>query len=123
VAEADGLVDSTTDTHRRVAQSARRSFPLRLDRGEGQGEVSIGNSPPVFIVCGYNDRPDISEGLAGVYLKFKQLKVPAAIHQQSTPNHQLPKAAATALACGRTTPNSLANGSNASRNGWRAVGF
>src|SRR5947209_223729 len=24
-----------------------------------------------------HDRPDISEGLAGVYLKFKQLKVPA----------------------------------------------
>jgi hypothetical protein len=51
-------------------------FPLRLDRGEGQGEVS--NLP-----C--------SEGLASVYLKFKQLKVPAAIHQQSTLNLQLPQ--------------------------------
>ena len=28
-----------------------------------------------------------------------------------------------ALACGRTTPNPPANGSNASRNGWRTVGF
>jgi endo-1,4-beta-xylanase len=34
----------------------------------------------VFLVCGYNDRPDISEGLANVYLKFKQLKVPAELH-------------------------------------------
>jgi hypothetical protein len=49
------------------------------------------NSPPVFLVCGYNDRPDISEGLASVYLKFKQLKVPAAIHQLSTFNHQQPQ--------------------------------
>jgi hypothetical protein len=44
-------------------------------RGEGQGEVSN-------LSC--------SEGLAGVYLKFKQLKVPA-IHRQSTLNHQLQK--------------------------------
>ena len=40
----------------------------------------------MFLVCGYNDRPDISEGLAGVYLKFKQLKVPATLHQPSTLN-------------------------------------
>jgi len=26
----------------------------------------------VFLVCGYNHRPDISESLAGVYLMFKQ---------------------------------------------------
>jgi len=34
-----------------------KPFPLRLDRGEGQGEVSIGNQTPVFFVCSYNDRP------------------------------------------------------------------
>jgi len=44
------------------------------------------NSPPVFLVCGYNDRPDISEGLASVYLEFKQLKVPTTLHQLSTLN-------------------------------------
>ncbi len=93
-------------------------LPLRAQRIE-----PATNSPPVFLVCGYNDRPDISEGLAGVYLKFKQLKVPAALNQQSTLNLQLSWIAATALACGRTTPNPPANGSNASRNGWRMVGF
>ena len=45
------------------------------------------NSPPVFLVCGYNDRPDISEGLAGVYLKFKQLKVPAELHIYAGSGH------------------------------------
>jgi endo-1,4-beta-xylanase len=41
----------------------------------------------VFLVCGYNDRPDISEGLATVYLKFKQLKVPAELHIYAGSGH------------------------------------
>jgi endo-1,4-beta-xylanase len=41
----------------------------------------------VFLVCGYNDRPDISEGLASVYLKFKQLKVPAELHIYAGSGH------------------------------------
>ena len=45
------------------------------------------NSPPVFLVCGYNDRADISEGLASVYLKFKQLKVPAELHIYAGSRH------------------------------------
>jgi len=45
------------------------------------------DSPPVFMVCGYNDRPDISEGLASVYLKFKQLKVPAELHIYAGSGH------------------------------------
>ena len=44
-------------------------------------------SPPVFLVCGYNDRADISEGLASVYLKFKQLKVPAELHIYAGSGH------------------------------------
>ena len=45
------------------------------------------NSPPVFLVCGDNDRADISEGLATVYLKFKQLRVPAELHIYSGSGH------------------------------------
>ncbi len=41
----------------------------------------------MFLVCGYNDRPDISEGLAGVYLNFKQLKVPAELHIYASGGH------------------------------------
>ena len=36
---------------------------------------------------GYNDRPDISECLAGVYLKFKQLNVPAELHIYAGSGH------------------------------------
>ena len=57
-------------------------YPGRLQRIE-----PATNSPPVFLVCGYNDRPDISEGLASVYLKFKQLKVPAELHIYAGSGH------------------------------------
>ena len=57
-------------------------YPGRLNRIE-----PATNSPPVFLVCGYNDRPDISEGLPGVYLKFKQLKVPAELHIYAGSGH------------------------------------
>ncbi len=54
-----------------------------------QGLIYPGNSksiqpakdaPPAFLVCGYEDRPDISQGLAEVSLRFKQAGVPAELH-------------------------------------------
>lgn len=45
------------------------------------------DSPPVFLACGFNDRPDISEGLASVYLKFKKANVPAELHIYSGAGH------------------------------------
>jgi acetyl esterase/lipase len=43
--------------------------------------------PPVFIACGYGDRPDISQGMASVYLKYKQAGVPAELHIYSNAGH------------------------------------
>ena len=37
------------------------------------------------VLC--DDRPDIAEGLASVYLKFKQLKVPAELHIYAGSGH------------------------------------
>ena len=36
--------------------------------------------PPVFLAAGYRDRPDIAEGLANLYLKYKAVKIPAELH-------------------------------------------
>ena len=69
----------------------------------------------MFLVCGYNDRPDISEGLASVYLKFKQLKVPAELHIYAGSGH--------GFGLRPNDPKPAANGSNASRNGWWMVVF
>ncbi len=44
-------------------------------------------SSPVFIVCGYNDRPDISRGMAEVYLKYKEAGVPAELHIYAKAGH------------------------------------
>jgi endo-1,4-beta-xylanase len=68
-------------------QSARPDFQTLIYPGRTQRIEPATNSPPVFLVCGYNDRADISEGLAGVYLKFKQLKVPAELHIYAGSGH------------------------------------
>lgn len=43
--------------------------------------------PPVFIACGYGDRPDIAEGMAGLYLKYKAAGVKAELHIYSEAGH------------------------------------
>jgi endo-1,4-beta-xylanase len=68
-------------------QSARPDFQALIYPGRSQRIEPATNSPPVFLVCGYNDRADISEGLASVYLKFKQLKVPAELHIYAGSGH------------------------------------
>ena len=45
------------------------------------------NSPPVFIAGGNSDRPDISEGMAKLYLKYKQAGVPAELHIYAKVGH------------------------------------
>lgn len=68
-------------------QSALPTFQALIYPGRLQRIEPATNSPPVFMVCGYNDRADISEGLASVYLKFKQLKVPAELHIYAGSGH------------------------------------
>ena len=43
--------------------------------------------PPIFIACGYGDRPDISEGMASLYLKYKAAGVKAELHIYSNAGH------------------------------------
>jgi len=63
------------------------AFQALIYPGRTQRIEPATNSPPVFLACGYNDRADISEGLATVYLKFKQLKVPAELHIYAGSGH------------------------------------
>jgi hypothetical protein len=41
----------------------------------------------LFIACGYQDRPDISVGMAELYLKYKAASVPAELHIYSEAGH------------------------------------
>jgi acetyl esterase/lipase len=66
------------------------------DRPDFQGLIYPGNlnrfeitktSPPAFIAGGYNDRADIAEGVARLYLKFKDVGVPAELHIYASAGH------------------------------------
>ena len=79
---------ATADAKDAIArQSSRPDFQALIYPGNSRRIEPATNSPPVFLACGNNDRPDISEGLARVYLKFKQLKVPAELHIYAGTGH------------------------------------
>ena len=43
--------------------------------------------PPAFLVCGENDRPNISQGLPELYLKMKQAGMSAELHVYAGVGH------------------------------------
>ena len=68
-------------------ESSRPAFQVLVYPGRSQNILPTPQSPPAFLLCGADDRPDISEGLASVYLRFKQAGVPAELHVYSGVGH------------------------------------
>jgi acetyl esterase/lipase len=68
-------------------QSCRPDFQALMYPGNLYRIRVSAKSPPAFLACGANDRPDISQGLAQVYLKFKRGKVPVELHIFSGVGH------------------------------------
>jgi endo-1,4-beta-xylanase len=68
-------------------EKSRPDFQALIYPGSSGRIVPTKESPPAFLVCGYKDRPDISRGLAEVYLKFKDVEVPAELHVYATAGH------------------------------------
>jgi acetyl esterase/lipase len=68
-------------------EPSRPNFQALVYPGRSDRIGATKESPPVFLVCGYKDRPDISRGLAEVYLKFKEVGVPAELHVYATAGH------------------------------------
>ncbi len=60
--------------------SGRLNFQGLIYPGKSALIVPTKESPPAFLCCGFEDRKDISEGLANVYLLFKQAGVQADLH-------------------------------------------
>lgn len=61
-------------------QQSRPNFQVLVYPG-GTGRLEpVKNSPPAFLVCGYQDRDDIAKGLAQLYLKYKDAGIPAELH-------------------------------------------
>ena len=68
-------------------QNSRPDFQALIYPGRSKAIEPTKDSPPAFLACAYNDRQDISEGLAEVYLRFKKADVPAELHVYSMGGH------------------------------------
>ena len=76
---------SATDLIERA--SSRPDFQGLIYPGKSQLTIPTKESPPAFLACGFKDRQDISEGLAKVYLLFKQAGVTADLHIYASAGH------------------------------------
>ena len=68
-------------------QSCRPDFQALIYPGSSRTFTAEAGMPPVFIAAGYSDRPDIAEGMASLYLKYKAAKVPAELHLFANAGH------------------------------------
>jgi len=81
----DGAIENIADPIDR--ESAKPNFQALIYPGTSGKIQPTKDSPPVFLACGNLDRPDISQGLAEVYLRFKQVGVPAELHIYAKVGH------------------------------------
>ena len=79
-----GKADSSDLVER---ESCKPDFQALIYPGRSRDIQPTKDQPPVFLACGYNDRPDISEGLAELYLRYKKAGVPAELHIYSAAGH------------------------------------
>jgi acetyl esterase/lipase len=68
-------------------QSCRPDFQVLIYPGSSKRFTVAAGMPPAFMACGADDRPDISEGMASLYLKYKEAKVPAELHIYAKTGH------------------------------------
>ncbi|MFO0840837.1 MAG: alpha/beta hydrolase [Gemmataceae bacterium] len=68
-------------------QSSRPDFQALIYPGSSGRFKAEPGMPPAFLAAGYKDRPDIAEGLASLYLKYKAAKVPAELHIFANAGH------------------------------------
>ena len=67
--------------------SSRPDFQVLIYPGKSQLIQPVADSPPAFMAAGYDDRPDISTGLAEAYLRFKKAGVQAELHMYAKTGH------------------------------------
>ena len=68
-------------------QDSKPTFQALIYPGRSGDIQPTKDSPPVFLAAAYNDRQDISEGLAEAYLRFKRAGVAAELHIYGTGGH------------------------------------
>lgn len=66
-------------------ESSKPVFQALIYPGNSKRFEVAGNTPPVFLLAGYND--EIAKGIVDVYLKYKNANVPAELHIYSNAGH------------------------------------
>jgi len=66
---------------------SRPDFQVLIYPGSSQRFLVKAGMPPAFIALGAKDRPDISEGMARLYLEYKKADVPCELHIYSNADH------------------------------------
>lgn len=66
-------------------ESSKPAFQALIYPGNSKRFEVAGNTPPVFLLAGYND--EIAKGIVDVYLKYKNANVPAELHIYSNAGH------------------------------------
>ena len=66
---------------------SKPAFQALIYPGNTAAITPMKDSPPAFLLCGYDDRRDISEGIARAYLKFKAVDIPAELHIYTGTGH------------------------------------
>lgn len=79
-----GIPDAANPVER---ESSRPDFQGLIYPGKSDTFTVERGMPPAFIAFGYHDRPDISQGMAEVYLQYKAAEVPAEIHVYANAGH------------------------------------
>lgn len=77
--------NDSTDAVDRVG--SKPDFQALIYPGSSRRFEVSKDSSPVFIACGFNDRSDISRGMAELYLKYKTAGVPAELHIYAKVGH------------------------------------
>jgi len=68
-------------------QGCRPAFQALIYPGNSGRLEVVKNAPPLLLVGGYKDRPDIAAGIARVYLKYKEAGVSAELHIYANVGH------------------------------------
>ncbi len=79
-----GLAAATDPIER---ESSRPAFQALLYPAIPQDRKLSAETPPAFLVCGENDRPDIAQGLPELYVALKRAGVSAELHVYAGVGH------------------------------------
>ena len=80
----DGDANAANDIDK---ASSRPDFQVLIYPGSSSRFTVKPGMPPAFIALGAKDRDDISIGMAQLYLKYKEAKVPAELHLYANTGH------------------------------------